>query len=604
MSSRDLSLAMRLYADATRFVSGLNQAESGVRRFGGAARREFDALKNTLGTVQGKLASIGVSVGTVATIMQSARMDKSLAQIGQTAGVSAAEVAKLRKELFAMAGETGQNVDELQRGFGDLVASGLSFKEAKGTIGAINKGLAVSTATSTDLANALTVASTAFNFDLSSPGKALELLDKMVVAGGLGSAELNNLPSIFARIGVNAKSAGMDFEGTLAFIEVLSKVEKQPERLATLADSTLRLFNNANYMTEAAKATGIKFFEKDANGRNQTRNPMAILRDMKREYDKLTDDKSRFIFMNKAFGKADLDTIKGMRTLLGEDMLTFGGEFKEKILNSLGETEKRLPDAIANSVDQVGRLKAELRNAADGFAKPINETLSNWIKFALDKQANGGLGLDGTDMIVGGTAGVLGTIAAARYGGKGISALMKRFGGTAAGLAEGKALEAAAGVTPVFVVNWPASMGVAGPLTEGAAAVGKKAAPLLAASAPLAIAGGALYASYQAYGAYGRLSETQARVEKETAERNARRAEIDKRLMSYGGTALLTATKNYDMQQLNQVLRGIEHAQQSKMSGEIRVKVDQDGRVASVRATSSNASIPMRVDAGMTMVAP
>ena len=48
----------------------------------------------------------------------------------------------------------------------------------------------------------------------------------------------------------------------------------------------------------------------------------------------------------------------------------------------------------------------------------------------------------------------------------------------------------------------------------------------------------------------------------------------------------------------------LTHSDKQKLSGEIRVKVDQDGRVSSVRATSSNANLPMRVDAGMTMVAP
>lgn len=86
----------------------------------------------------------------------------------------------------------------------------------------------------------------------------------MVVAGKLGNAELEDLSAIFARVGNNARSAGLSFEGTLAFLEHLSLVEKDPERLASLADSTLRLANNQKYMEKAAKVTGVKFY--DAKG--------------------------------------------------------------------------------------------------------------------------------------------------------------------------------------------------------------------------------------------------------------------------------------------------------------------------------------------------
>lgn len=44
--------------------------------------------------------------------------------------------------------------------------------------------------------------------------------------------------------------------------------------------------------------------------------------------------------------------------------------------------------------------------------------------------------------------------------------------------------------------------------------------------------------------------------------------------------------------------------QGAEVGGEIRVRVDQDGRVASVRATTSNPRVPMNVDSGRMMVAP
>jgi TP901 family phage tail tape measure protein len=455
MSNRDLTLSMKLYADTTRWIAGFTSAESGTRRFTSSVRREFDALRGTLSSVEGKLASIGVTVGATAAIMQSARMDKSLTQIGQTANASESEVAGLRKELFRMSQETGQNLDDLQQGFNNAVQAGLGFHEALPVIDATNKAVAVTGAQADVLTGALTVASTAFNFDLSKPNQALTLLDKMTVAGRLGNAELENLSSIFGRIGPNAAAAGMGFDQTLAFLEGLSKVERQPERLATLADSTLRLFTNLRYTKDAQKATGVKFF--DADGAR--RDAMEVLADIKKQYDKLNTDKARALYVQKAFGNADLDTIKGIRILLSNDMLQGINKFSDGISKASGTLKQDMPDAINNAVDQVGRLKSAMREAADAWAKPIKTAIQESIKFTMASKKDGGLGMDGQDMLLAAGGGVVGTALAARYGGKLVGSLASKFGSVGTGVATGKALEAAAGVTPVYVVNMPGDFG-------------------------------------------------------------------------------------------------------------------------------------------------
>ena len=613
MSNRDLSLALRLYTDTARFVAGLTQAGGGVRKFAHGAKRELDALKSAMSSLHGQLAQLGLSVGAVALAAQSARMDKSLTQIGQTAGMSQGEVAKLRTELFRMSGETGQSVDDLQSGFNNAVQAGLKFKEALPVIEATNVAMAVTGASADRLTSGLTVAATAFNFDLAKPDMALTLLDKMTVAGRLGKAELQSLSDIFARVGVNAASAGMSFDKTLAFIEGLSQIEPLPERLATLADSTLRLFTNLNYMKEAAKSTGVKFF--DAKG--ERRDALAVLGDIKAKYDKLKTDKERAVFVQNAFGKADLDTIKGLKTLLGGDMLSNVKMFSAEIGSASGMLTQNLGEAIGNAVDQTGRLKTELRKAADDFSKPINNTLSRVIKWGLDKKENGGLGLDGKDMIGGGAALTLGTLAAARYGGKGVQAMIKRFGGTAVGLAEGKALEAAAGVTPVFVVNWPGSIGglqvpgTAPGTPSGATSTSKtgKAAALLSSGLVGYEFGTQLNDNFISgtkagdiigRGVAGVLAflgngEAQESLAMEEMYRQKTDAEN-------GSSSIMTRLNAFFGD--DNAKAALAMAQKREVNGVIRVRVDQDGRVSSITARSENSGISMNVDPGYSMVTP
>lgn len=451
----DMKVWVKFLADASGLRREMRLSQQQSRTLVQSMKRDFNSLKGTLNSIKGTLAGIGIAIGVMSQLMASARLDKSLMRIGQTAGATRQQMQEMRSEFFAMSRQTGQSVENLQEGFNSLIQAGLDVREARATILGINTAMAVTGAQADVLAGALTTAQAAFGFDLAKSGMALQLLDKMTVAGRMGNAELEDLSMIFGRLGVNAASAGMSFDKTLAFVEALSLLEKNPERLATLADSTLRVFTNMRYMMSAQKATGIRFF--DADG--QRRDALAVLNDIRAQYAKLKTDQERSVFIQKAFGKADLDTIKGLRALMQGDALEKMAAFTGQIGSAAGTLDKDLNDAIDNAVDQTARLKTTLREAADGFARPINNALSQAIKFGLAKKEEGGLELSGKDIIFGGGALAAGTLLTAFLGNKAAQSIARRAGGTALGIAEGKAVEAATGVTPVFVTNWPPGFG-------------------------------------------------------------------------------------------------------------------------------------------------
>jgi len=484
----DLLLRARLTLDPQQWGSGLRAAGGQLKGFTSLARREVGALHDFMKGTAGRIAGLAGGFTAAGEVLRSARMDKTLTQIGLTADLSQRQVSGLRRELFAMAKESGQQIDDLQQGASNLVAQGYGLKETLNTLKAINRASPVTGASPDTLAGALGVASTAYHrkegdaFDLKAPRAAADMLDKMAVAGRKGNAELENLSSIFARVGVNSASAGLSFDKTLAFIEGLSLIERQPERLATLADSTLRLFTNAKYRDDAQKATGIKFFETDGSRRD----PLVVLAEIKKKMDRLRTDAQREAFLSRAFGDADLDTIKGLRTLLTGDMLTKINGFTSEIGKGTGTIERDLPRALANAVDQGGRLKATLIEAADRFGQRINRALSGGIKKLLDSKAQGGMGLSGGELIAGGAAG----LGLTYVGGRVLKgALGKLFGSTASigtGVAMGQALEKAGAATPVFIVGAaPGVMGGGGaggiglPTAAGGAAGGAATAARL-----------------------------------------------------------------------------------------------------------------------------
>lgn len=471
----DLTVSLRLLLQSREFTRGLQGGSRDVKRFGDDGRKAISQLDSTIKSVRKQMAGLGLGLVAGGALRESARLDKSLMQVRQTAGATRAEMRGLRDDIFQMARDTGRPLDTLLGGFNNLIAAGLDWQAALATTRAINPASAVTGAGEDVLAGGLSVAASAYGFDLSQPRVAVELLDQMVVAGRLGNAELEDLASIFARTGVNAKAANLGFAQTLAFVEGLSKVERNPERLSTLADSTLRLFNNAKYQAAASKATGVSFYSADGAGRA----PLDVLGDIASKYRGLATDKARDSFIAKAFGETDLDTQKGLRTLLGGDVLQQITAMTAQIRGASGAVARDLPDAIDNAVDQSNRLKTSLRQAGERFAQPVNRALSDLIAYQIDDPRKGGLGL-GSGATVATTGALIVGVGALGQLIKSLAGKLPGIGGgisTAAGVAQGKALEQLAGVTPVFVTNFPANeAGGSGALEAAAATAGVAAA--------------------------------------------------------------------------------------------------------------------------------
>lgn len=454
--ANDLNTSLNISVGGN-FTRRLTENGRSLQRFSQNGQRELSRLQRTslslatgldrlAGRYTAMITGVAATYASTRAVMESAKLDKSLIQIRQTAGATAKMTGLLRKELHEMSQQTGQSLDSLLGGFNNLIQAGMEWDQALLTIKAVNPAMAVTGAQAEVLTAALAVAGEAFDFDLSKPRLAADLLDQMTVAGRLGNAELEDLSGIFARVGVNANAANLSFSDTLGFIERLSLIERAPERLATLADSTLRLFTNQKYLEKAASVTGVSFY--DADG--QRREAFAVLDDIAAKFKTLKTDAAWDRALSATFGDTDLDTQRGLRTLLSGNAISEARAMSREIAQSTGAIGNDLEAALENSVDQVSRLKSALREAADEFSQPINDTIENAIKYLLDEK---GLGLTGKEVMAGGAAAAVLGVGAV----KGSSALLKRFGSTGVGVATGKALEEFTGVQPVFVVNMPSA---------------------------------------------------------------------------------------------------------------------------------------------------
>ncbi|MFJ3469049.1 phage tail tape measure protein [Pseudomonas sp. NPDC090201] len=421
-----------------------------LKRLAGGVRDEFNRLKGFSQSAQGKLAGLGIGVGVGAGLTGSAKLDRSLIRTQQTAGMTNEEREEWRDEGFRIAKKYGLDRTDVDSGFNTLIASGVNYGASKKTADAIGQATAVTGADSAVLGKAVVAGASAFNLDLNKAGVALDLLQKMTVAGRQGNAELENLADLFPKIGGAAQAAGMSLAQALAFTETLSTVEMQPERLGTLAESTLRVFSNKTYRDQVTKASGVKFFDK----KGASRNPEEVFADLKRKYDAMKTDEERGKFMGVVFKGMDQDTIRGMRIMLGGNKLDTFKEQSKDIQGAKPIFESDLKDNVESATGAGARVKATLGEAIDRMSKPLNKGFAEFGSYLLDD-----LHLSGEQMLAGGALAGVGGYYAGRGAKAGAGALINKFMGgpeTLKNIAVGKVLEEATGVTSVFVTNWPA----------------------------------------------------------------------------------------------------------------------------------------------------
>lgn len=456
-----------------------------LRRLAAGVSEEFRRIRGLAGTAQGQLGGLGVGIGVAAGMTGSAKRDREMIRTQQTAGITAPQREAWRAESWRIARDYGGSQEGISKGFNTLIASGIDYSSSMKSADAIGRAAAVSGADEGILGDALVAGSSAFNIKLDKEGQAQDMLEKMIVAGRLGNAELENMADLFPKIGSAASRAKMDLSQTLAYTSALSTVEKQPERLGTLVESSLRVFTTGAYRDHITKFTGVKFFNKD----HSTRSVETVMRDLKKKYDKLKNDEERANFMSKVFKGMDQDTVRGFSYMLSGDMLDkFSGQTKT-IRGAKDVIAKDLKDNVSSATGTAGRMKATIGDAIDRMARPLNESFADFGSYLLDDMK-----LSGEQMLGAGIATGIGGYYAGRGLKAGGGALLNKFLGgpeTIKNIAVGKVLEEATGVTSVFVTNWPATLAGSGvgdiAAGAGAAAAGSKVLPYVRPAAPLAL---------------------------------------------------------------------------------------------------------------------
>ena len=479
---------VHISAEASKYHAGIASARRKTSELTNHIRSETQKIRGFMSSMTGQLSMLGMGFGVGTVVSESLKFEKQMRLMEIATGSNRAEMEAWRADLTRNQTATGTSRQKQLEFSKSLQAGGFELKAIRAATSAASATMAIAETDATALGKAIAVATEHFHIDKNDSSAITELLDKMTVAGILGNAELENLPDIFARVGNNAKMANMSLDQTLAYIETMSTVEANPERLATLVDSSLRVFTNAKYMKQAQKGTGVKFFDDQGSRRD----PLKVIEDIRKGMSGLKTEAEVFNYLSKAFQTMDSETIKGIQSMLASGKLEELAQKLDRIKSAKGFTTGAMDTALDNTIAQAGRLGAVLRDSAENFIRPMDDWLSRGISYLLDptqpqavepiqrqenedindfnlrrqnaedKANKTGLGLSGNQLIAGG-AGLAATLYALKFlGGKVGGKIMGKIGGmaggvtdTAQGVLTGKALQQAAGIQPVYVVNMP-----------------------------------------------------------------------------------------------------------------------------------------------------
>lgn len=365
----------------------------------------------------------------------------------------------------------------------ELLKGGL----AQGDIGG-EKGAAMSVATLATLSKmdegtaAVNLVNLGSMFDLKREQYG-ELADMLVRVDDAAATSIPKLVYGMQQAGFSAKALGVSSKSTAIALAMLSPLG---EMAGTSLDRMIK--NTTGHTNESRKAMLELGLAIEKNGK----------------FDNLFYDNGKFIGIAESLDliREKLMAVKGdgNRLLLANKI--FGDEGGRAAMAALvaGKGYKEIEAAMNDSYSAASKLELlmggmnaqtdRFKNTWSSLLAEVFEPLSGTVTTILDKLSNSGASLtklasqsDATKNAASIGAGVVGAgmlaYIATKFT-KGAGGALSGLFSTAKGVAQGKAIEAATGVTPVFVTNFPAGLG------------GASALPALAETGAAAAAGGAL----------------------------------------------------------------------------------------------------------------
>jgi len=576
--SGNLQQQARRASDALADMSRRGQQHMRMLSTAGAAvGRGLDRLGN-------RYTAFLTGGGLVMAGRQVMALETRFTRLGIQADKSAADMNALKREIYEVAQMSDVRVDpgEITGAIEAIVEKTGDLEFARQNIRNIGVAIQATGAQGTAIGELLGELQKMGSF--KGPDDVLRALDTLNLQGKEGAFTLQNLAALGPRVitayagAVKGGRVGAQVLKEMgAALQVIRMGTGSSEQAATAFERLLSELQDKEKL-KVLQANGIQLFDPKQPGAEVLRPINEILLEV------LKKSGGRRTILGSVFGAESIRAFNALTPERIEQFMRAQGD-GAATLRDAERAAKTSAAALQNLYTAWGRFAdSELTGPIQSLADKLNSlepgTVDRWMQIAK------WIALIGGGAII------------ARKGLGAISAVRGVFGGKGAAGAPGGAA-GMAGVTPVYVVNLPGAglPGMAGGAAGGTArtagriASRAKSLAVLAGGLPLSAWGsmgaaglatagtGVLAAGGVGYAAGTGISK----LIEGTAFSDAIGAGIAKALAAFGNESAREAVK---------------------LNGEVRIRLDQEGRLSSVSARSSNRDVPLSIDGGTTMVMP
>jgi TP901 family phage tail tape measure protein len=442
---------------------------------GQSVKKDFDDMTRHIGSAMKNIAvanyavhKIGAGVKPAADLQESlidVRM--SLMRSGKDAAVLNAELGKVRStavDLQKITPFSAQDVVEVQKEF---LNSGLEFEKVIGN-GATRAAMMLATITKETpkaASDAMLNIGIPYHLKSNEYGQVADVIQRHAMSGRMKLPALNAALPYVAPVAKNFKVPWHDLLTGLAVLGEQGQLGSMAGthlkdfygRLTGASRISRRYMSAVNQDLVRKGHSPMEFWDKQGEMK-PTQDLIKTMRDSLGNY----NTKNRMLILEKIFGEQG-----GLAAMALMSKGTGSWEFiKEKVEEVAGAEDKmneRLKGFNANVIALGGTAKTTLATMFDPMLAPLTLVTQkmNDIVDGVGKLAEAHPVLTTTtNALLASTAayfGIKGATSLIKGGVAGAKVLsgLKGLTGTGLGIAEGKMVQAATGVTPVFVTNWP-----------------------------------------------------------------------------------------------------------------------------------------------------
>ncbi len=427
-----------------KLSGGIKTAGRDMASFASGASGALSRVDRAISGTAGKLLSLGGGLGLAAAAKQTIDLEKQMTRLGTQAGVSAAEMDKLKANIFAVSRNNKIKVDPSQ-----LLGAVDSIIERTGDMDFARENLeSIAMAIQASGAEGNAIGGLYAEFQKMGLGAdtAMQAIDTLTLQGKNGAFTLENLAALGPRV-INAYTAtGRNGAAALtemgAALQVIRRGTGSSEQAATSFEALMRNLVDPTKQKKL-KDMGVSVYDTAGKFRSVT----SLIEEI------VTKSKGDLSSLGTIF---DSEAMRAFNSAISEFQRSGTVGSLEEFLKMQGDGSTVMKDSARNASTMAANLtnlKTSFQDFADdNLAAPI-EKVANVLNSVSPEQFD--TWMNGAKNVAIGLAALKGvTMTASAL--TSVAGLVKAVPGRsgAASMASGMG-----GGSPVFVTNWPAGMG-------------------------------------------------------------------------------------------------------------------------------------------------